>query len=305
MALETIIGAGGSVGVPLAKELARYTNKIRLVGRKPEKINEGDELVEADLKDFSKIDAAVKGSEIVYVTIGFEYDIKVWRAVWPPFVKAVIDACEKHGAKLVFFDNMYMYDHTRLANMTEDTPMNPKTKKGLVRKELVDMILDAAKAGRIKAIIARAADFIGPKNSVFVLSVLNNFKQGKKADWLITDRTLHNFTFVDDAAKAVAMLAHEEDTWNQVWHMPSTPAKTGKEWITLAAKVAGVEPKYRLAPKWLLSAMGWFNTLFREIGEMSYQSANDYYLNSDKFCNRFNFEITPPEEAIRQVYNVL
>lgn len=305
MALETILGAGGSVGVPLAKELTKYTDKIRLVGRKPKKINETDELVEADLKDFSKIDAAVAGSAIVYVTIGFEYDIKVWRAVWPPFVKAVIDACEKHGAKLVFFDNMYMYDHAYLANMTEDTPMNPKTKKGVVRKQLADMIWDAVKAGRIQAIIARAADFIGPKNSVFVLSVLNNFKQGKKADWLITDKALHNFTFVDDAAKAVAMLAHEEDTWNQVWHMPSTTAKTGKEWIELAAQVAGTEPKYRLAPKWLLAIMGWFNPLFREIGEMSYQNASDYYLNSDKFCKRFHFETTAPEEAVKRVYNAL
>ena len=305
MSLQTILGASGSVGEPLARELKNYTDRIRLVSRNPKKVNPDDELIAADLKDFSTIDAAVQGSDIVYVTIGFEYDIKVWRAVWPGFIKAVIAACAKHNAKLVFFDNMYLYDHAHLANMTEETPVNPKTKKGLVRKELNKLIWDAVDQGQISAIIARAADFIGPKNSVFVLSVLSNFKQGKKADWLISDKTLHNFTYVEDAARAVAILGNTKTAYNQVWHMPSTKARTGKEWIELAASIAGVEPKYRLAPKWLLAVMGWFNPLFREIGEMSYQNASDYYFNSDKFCKQFNFIPTPAKEAITAVFKNL
>ena len=39
MALHTILGSGGSIGLALADELKSYTGKIRLVSRKPEKVN--------------------------------------------------------------------------------------------------------------------------------------------------------------------------------------------------------------------------------------------------------------------------
>ena len=48
--------------------------------------------------------------------------------------------------------------------------------------------------------------------------------------------------------------------------------------------------------------MGLFNPLIREIAEMSYQNANDYYFNSDKFCNRFQFKPTPERDALKSVF---
>lgn len=100
--MQTILGAGGAIGTDLAKELKKYTDKIRLVGRNPKAVNATDELYTADLSDPTTIDKAVQGSDIVYVTIGFQYTLKVWRSAWPAFIKATIDACEKYGAKLVF-----------------------------------------------------------------------------------------------------------------------------------------------------------------------------------------------------------
>jgi len=40
---QTILGANGTIGKLLAKELLNYTQDIRLVSRNPEKINESDE----------------------------------------------------------------------------------------------------------------------------------------------------------------------------------------------------------------------------------------------------------------------
>ncbi|MBK8371059.1 MAG: NAD(P)H-binding protein [Saprospiraceae bacterium] len=105
--MQTILGSGGAIGIPLAKELKKYTDRIRLVSRNPKKINETDELFQIDLNDFSQIDTAIAGSEVVYVVIGFEYKLSVWQKIWPSFMKAVIDACTKHKAKLVFL-TMYI-----------------------------------------------------------------------------------------------------------------------------------------------------------------------------------------------------
>jgi uncharacterized protein YbjT (DUF2867 family) len=42
--MQTILGANGTIGSELVKELTVYTDKIRLVSRNPKKINETDEL---------------------------------------------------------------------------------------------------------------------------------------------------------------------------------------------------------------------------------------------------------------------
>ena len=169
--MQTILGAGGAIGVELAKALPEYTSEIRLVSRNPEKVNKTDKLFPADLTDPQQVDKAVKGSEIVYVTVGFPYDIKVWRRVWVPFIQSVIDACKKHNAKLVFFDNVYMYDPTYMGNMTEDTPYRPVSKKGEIRKEVAEAIMKAVDEGSLTALIARSADFLAAKNSIPVEAI--------------------------------------------------------------------------------------------------------------------------------------
>src|SRR5689334_6011792 len=98
--MQTIIGSGGTIGFPLARELKKYTNQIRLVSRNPKRVNDTDELFPLDVKDLGKIGDAISGSEIVYVTIGFNYNLKVWKNTWPPFMKTVINACRVHNARL-------------------------------------------------------------------------------------------------------------------------------------------------------------------------------------------------------------
>jgi hypothetical protein len=60
-----------------------------------------------------------------------------------------------------------------------------------------------------------------------------------------------------------------------------------------------------VAPGWLLAALGWFNPLMKELGEMGYQWQKDYVFNSDKLTKRFNFVQTPLQDAIRDTYNKL
>ena len=74
-------------------------------------------------------------------------------------MKNVLCACKKNKARLVFFDNIYMYDENSLNHITEEAPINPLSKKGAIRAEIVNMIFDEIKEGNVKALIARSADF--------------------------------------------------------------------------------------------------------------------------------------------------
>ena len=81
--MQTILGANGTIGSVLATELRKYTENIRLVSRNPKKVNERDELFPADLSQQDQVEKAIAGSEVVYLLVGFDYNIKVWQQKWP------------------------------------------------------------------------------------------------------------------------------------------------------------------------------------------------------------------------------
>jgi len=304
--MQTIIGSGGAIGTPLARELKNYTSEIRLVSRNPKKVNETDELFPLDVNDLSQIDNAVAGSEVVYVTIGFYYRIKVWRNTWPPFMQAVIDACKKHQAKLVFFDNVYMYAKSAIPHMTEESPIHPPSKKGEVRRQLHQMIMDEIGNNTLTALIARSADFYGPenKNSPLGIMVAENFMKGKKAQAFGDVNKIHTYTYTPDAAKATAMLGNTAEAYNQVWHLPTTSKKiTNMQWINLVAKEMGADPKIQTVTPRMLKLLGVFIPMMREFPEMLYQYEQDYFFDSTKFERKFGLHVTPPEEGIKISYS--
>lgn len=302
--MQTIIGSGGTIGIPLAKELKNFTNRVRLISRNPKKINDSDELSPLDVKNLDRIEKAIAGSEVVYITIGFEYKLSVWQNTWPPFMKAVIDACKKHGAKLVFFDNVYMYAKSAIPFMTESSPLDPPSKKGKVRRQLHEMIMNEVESGGLTALIARSADFYGPDTdkSVLAETAAKNLLKGKKAQAFGNINKIHTYTFTPDAGRATALLGNTPDAYNQVWHVPTTKEKlTTKQWIDLIAEEIDVEPKIQVIPKWMLQLMGLFNATIKEFPEMLYQNEMDYVFDSTKFEKRFGIQATTPAFGVKSM----
>ncbi len=300
--MQTILGSGGAIGIPLARELKKYTNKIRLVSRNPKKVNETDELYPIDVNDITQIDKAIAGSEVVYVVIGFEYKLSVWQNIWPRFLKEVISACKMHHAKLVFFDNVYMYDKSAIPFMTESSPINAPSKKGEVRQQLHEMIMNEVEKSTLTALIARSADFYGPdnKNSALNMMVVDNLLKGKKAQAFGNINKIHTYTYTPDAAAATALLGNTIDAYNQVWHVPTTKEKlTTRQWIKLIADEIRVEAKIQTLPVWLIKILGLFIPVMREFPEMIYQNEQDFIFDSTKFEKRFGITSTAPKDGIR------
>lgn len=303
--MQTILGSGGAIGIELAKALPAYTQNIRLVSRHPEKVNATDELMQADLLNEKAVLKAVEGSSVVYLTAGLPYDKKLWKTQWPVIMSNVIAACKQHQAKLVFFDNIYMYDKNYLNGMTEETPVNSPSEKGIVRAGIAAKLMDEVSAGSLTALIARSADFYGPgieNTSLLTELVLKPMSKGKKANWLISADYKHSFTYTPDAGKATALLGNTDAAFNQVWHLPTASnPPSGKEWIEMVASEMGVKPNYRIAPRFFVQIMGWFSPVMKEIVEMLYQNDRDYVFDSRKFENHFKFKPTPYEEGIREI----
>ena len=300
--MQTILGSNGVIGMELAQILPHYTKEaIRLVSRHPKHARGNEELLEADLLNPEATDRAVAGSTTVYVTVGLQYDTKTWQKQWPTLMQNIISSCAKHGARLVFFDNVYMYGVVD-GEMTEETPANPTSLKGEVRAQIAAMVMEAVHAKRIEALIARSADFYGPgADKTFAKPMIfDAFRKGKRAAWLIDAHQPHSMTYTKDAARGLAVLGNSEDTMNQIWHLPTSDERiTGEQFIEKVASAYGVKPRYNVLSPWMLTMAGWFDPLVRETREMAYQFDRPYHFTSRKFTQRF-FEATPYEEAIAQ-----
>lgn len=306
--MQTILGAGGPISSELAKSLKYFAEDIRLVSRHPKKVNETDQLFPADLNDREQVFKAVEGSEIVYLTVGFEYNTKVWQQSWPPLIKNVIDACVANNSKLVFFDNVYSVGGDFVNHITEESPIYPTSKKGEIRAQVDLMLLDVMKTGRIKAIIARAPDFYGIDigKSILMSLIYKNLASGKKAQWMFNAKAKHSYIYTPDAGKALALLGNTPDAYNQIWNLPTDrKSLTAEQLIDLFAKEMGKKSSYQLIPGWIVRLLGLFVPFMKELFEMRYQFDRNYFFDSIKFEKYFKYQPTKYEDGVREIVKQL
>lgn len=300
--LYTILGAGGSIGNALADELLAQNKKVKLVSRKGAKVK-GAESVAADILNYDELVKSVKNSSVIFLTVGLQYGYKVWSESWVKIIKNTIKAAKEVNAKLVFFDNVYMYGKVD-GKMTESTPYNPCSKKGKIRAEVAKLIEEEFTKGELKSLIARAADLYGiygGNNCIPNFMIIENLLKGKNAQCLANINTLHSYTYIPDCAKSLILLADDENAFNQVWHLPTfNPPITSRQFIDLTAKILNTNAKTTILKSWMVKLLGYFVKPINEVYEMLYQAEYDYYFDSTKFNKTYNFYPTSYEVGITE-----
>jgi nucleoside-diphosphate-sugar epimerase len=298
--MQSILGANGTIARELSRELVSHTPDIRQVSRNPRKVNPGDETVVADLLDAHATANAVAGSDVVYLVAGLQYKLAVWQDQWPRVMRNVIDACKRHGARLVFFDNVYAYGRVD-GVMTEETPFNPTSKKGEVRARIATLLLDEMHSGNLEAMIARSADFYGPDavQSFPYVTIFQRLKAGKSPQWLGKADKVHTFTFTPDAGKALAILGRSAEAYGKTWHLPTTKEPfTGEDFVRLACELAGRPYKLQSVPRWMMKLLQAFIPVLRENEEMLYQFDYDYRFDSSRIESAYGLLPTPYRQGI-------
>jgi nucleoside-diphosphate-sugar epimerase len=303
--LHTILGAGGAIGNNLLDVLLENGEKVRLVSRK-HRPAEGAESIEANVLDKKALSEALQGSGVVYLLIGIDYNSASWEHNWPQIMQNVIDVCSAQNLPLIFFDNVYMYGLVD-GPMTENTTYNPNSRKGKVRAQIANMLLDAVKSQKIKALIARSADFYGPHSaqvSFLHQLVIGRHMNGKKAQWMINPKLPHSFTYTPDAAKALYILAKDESAFGKTWHLPtSSPAPLGEDLIQLSAVICNAPRETQIISKWMMRLLGIIVPVLRESIEMLYQYQNPYHFDSSAFEKKYGFNPTPYQQGIQKTVN--
>lgn len=284
--MQTILGSNGPIGQELAKELyANYTQDLRLVSRNPHKVNASDELVAANLLNYSETKTAIKGSKIVYFTVGLPMDSAMWEAQFITILKNVIQACEDEQSKLVFFDNTYMYPKDARPQ-TEETPFNPVGRKSVVRAKLANLLLNEMTTGKLTAAICRAPEFYGPNRTKSITNTLifNNLKANKTLKVPVSKTTLRTLIWTPDASRAMALIGNTPDAYGQTWHyLPCDESLTYQDLINLAQQITGKNYPSSTIQMWAFRLGAPFNKYLRELQELLPRYQVDNLFVSDKF----------------------
>lgn len=274
-----VLGKGGAIAEATLAALRAEGHHAHAIGRQ-----------EADARDAQALGPHLDGASHVYLCVGLPYDGALWERDWPKVMSATLDACEAAGARLVFFDNVYMYGPPPLANpISEDHPQSPTTRKGRARKATADLALAAHRAGRVPVVIGRSADFYGPGaiNSPFYIKFLENVLVGKPAQTLMPQGPKHTYAYTGDNGRALVQLVLDEGAYGKVWHLPVGPAITVAEMTDYLRAALGQDFKLSTLPPFMAKVIGLFNGQIREVSEMGYQFKEDYVLDWSRFAARY------------------
>ncbi|MFN8529575.1 MAG: NAD-dependent epimerase/dehydratase family protein [Anaerolineae bacterium] len=301
--LHVIFGTG-PMGAAIMNELLKRGKRVRMINRKGKPSfatgsPEGVEFRPADLyTKGSSIDAA-KGATHIYQAAQPEYH--EWLEKFPPIQNAVMDAAIAHNAKLIVVENLYMYGDTNGKPLTEGLPYQASApRKGALRIRLTEQLMEAHRAGKVRVVMGRGADFYGPGDMVNGGQVIIPALAGKTANAMGSPDLPHSFTYVPDFGKALVILGEHDEAFGQAWHVPTPPPITQRELISLAFKEAGHEPKIRALTPAMSRVLGLFMPAVKELTEMMYEFQKPFVLDSSKFTQTFGMTATPHTDAMRE-----
>lgn len=295
--LHVVLGSGPA-GTALARELVRRGHPVRVVDRKGEgPALDGVERFAADVATAEGARAAVDGAAVAYHCVNVGYHLQV--EAMPRIQQAVLAAVETVGARLVVLDTLYPYGETGGAVMTEDSPWRATTRKGRMRAELDEKYLAAHREGRARVVLGRSADFVGPGvlNSTLGGAVFPAALMGGEVPGLGDIDLPHSYTSIQDVAAGLATLGEHPDGDGRVWHLPTAPAVSTREILTMIEKRVG--KPFNVVPVPEARPFGPFDEEFMaEYAEMFYQHTEPQIMDSSAFERAFGTAATPLAETI-------
>ncbi len=297
--LHVIFGTG-PLGKAVMRELVKKGKYVRMVNRSgTADVPAGVEVVKGDATDPNSTRAASGGATVVYNCVNAPYTD--WPRLFPPMQAGIIEGAAAAGAKLIVAENLYMYGPVH-GKITEDMPYNATTRKGRVRAQMAEALMEAHHSGKVRVAIGRASDFYGPE----VLASVSGDRMfypalaGKPVQLMGNLDMPHTYTYIDDFGKGLVMLGERDEALGQAWHIPSAETLTTRQFIQMIFEEAGQPAKMSSAPGFVIRGMGLFSPMMRELAEMLYEFEEPFVVDHSKYDRSFGTDTTPHREAIRR-----
>jgi nucleoside-diphosphate-sugar epimerase len=298
---HVIIGAG-PVGKAVAGVLAERGTDVVLASRSGQGPEiDGATRVAVDAADGEALSRLADGAQVIYNCINPpRYD--AWAEVWPPVAAALLIAAERSGALLAVTGNLYPYGPVD-GPMVEGMPDAAPGKKARIRARMTAEAFALHRAGRIRAVEVRGADYMGGPlgQNAHVPRVVPAALEGKNVRVIGSADQPHTFTDVHDMGRALVAVAETESAHGRVWHAPSNAPRTQAEAVNDVLASVGKRPvTVKAYPRLALRAAGMFDGQLRELRETEYQFTRPYVMDSAAITAELGLEPTPWEEVCRR-----
>jgi nucleoside-diphosphate-sugar epimerase len=328
-----VIAGAGQIGPMIAERLVARGYRVRMIRRGAFRdAPVGVETVSASVADPAAAAEAMRGASVVYHCANPRYHR--WAEELVPLARGITEGAARNAARLVVLDNLYMYRIPADGRLAEDTAIGPVSRKGALRVEAAQVMLDAHARGDVPVVIARAADWFGPNctNSLLGERFWTKLLAGKPVELVGDPDQPHTYSYGPDCADALVTLGLVDpalstgvderseatggggpdgsaggaggsaprgiDVYGRVWHLPALPAESTWTWLERFAHEVGVEPRFtRLAP-FVLRIAGLFLPEAGELPEMIYQWRAPFILDDSQFRRRFAAVPTPLPQAV-------
>lgn len=161
--LALVLGATGGIGGAVAERLLAEGYRIRALHRDPGSI-EGRKAafdwVQGDAMRAGDVTTAAAGACLIVHAVN-PPGYRDWDKLVLPMIDNTIAAARLSGARILLPGTVYNFGPDSFPIIDEDSPQNPHTEKGVIRKEL-ERRLEVAAGEGIPVLIVRAGDFFGP-----------------------------------------------------------------------------------------------------------------------------------------------
>jgi nucleoside-diphosphate-sugar epimerase len=250
-----------------------------------------------DVNDPAALTELARGATALYNCVNPPYHR--WATDWPPMHRSFIHAAESSGAVLVMMDNLYGFGADAPMPMREGDALRATGVKGAMRATMATELLEAHASGRLRATLARASDFFGPRvtESTMGERVVPKVIAGKKVSLLGELDVAHHSTYMPDVARTLVTIAADERAWGKPWHVPSGPAVTQRQMVEAFAHAADTAAKVGSIPWPVVRALGLAMPFMRELRETRYQFDRPWIVDATLTEQTFGLCATPLAEA--------
>lgn len=278
--LNVVLGAEGPLGLVLAEGLASESKEVRAVFLERVTGDYGLPQVQKVVIDALKagnVVEACKGAGIIYDC--YEPNYASRKEVWAQVTSNVLLASIEVSAPLIFASHLL---NSELENATMEGD-----------------ILRAHQSNLVPTVVARLPQLIGARviNPLWKM-IYDSVLSGKKAHWVGDSKVPRSFLDVEDAARAIILLAENAPTQGRAWNIAGPEAITGNKFIELAFRAIGREPKVGSWGRGVFLT-GALSSEAREMTRMPYDYYSSFILEGNEFAETFaSFQFATPDESV-------
>lgn len=302
-----VLGATGGIGFEVAAALAARGWAVRALHRTPDKARAaapGYAWMPGDAMDAESVAAAARGCAVIVHAVN-PPGYRNWRGLALPMLRNTIGAAQATGATILMPGNVYNYGPDAFPTLREDSPQNPRTRKGLVRKEMEQMLATAGMMG-VRSVVVRAGDFFGPRKGQnwFAKGLVQAGKPLTGVRYPGRAKAGHAWAYLPDLAETMVRLVERAESFppHETFHFRGHVFEPGVA-IVDAIRQASGRPNLKLRHfPWPLAYLAApFVTFMREMLEMRYLWEETVLLDNRKLVGVLGEEPhTPTLEAVRR-----